>query len=94
MNSSYVYTEGLDNTLVTYYYENLREKIYSIIYYLNKSIDSLEGIDDKILSGYSIDEDKVDNVLIDSIRSELIQRVNFLNQTIIPLLNSKINSLN
>ena len=94
MYSQKIFTENLDSTMSKYYYETLRDRVYSIIYYLRKSINSLNDVDNKILSNYTIDDSGVDNVLVESVREELVSRVNYLNYTIIPALNSKIDSLN
>ena len=77
---------GLDNTLNIYYYEKLREKLNSVVYYLNKSISALDGIDSNITKNYN-------NVNVNSICENLRDRVSYLNNTVIPLINSKINSL-
>lgn len=94
MNAEYVYTEGLDSISKTFYYEALRDKLYILVDGLKKSIDSLERVDQDISSSYSVDEGKVDGVLTSEIRDELNSRLNYLNYTIIPLINSKINNLN
>ena len=84
---------GLDNTLNIYYYEKLREKLNSVVYYLNKSISALDGIDSNITKNYNIEDAKVSNVNVNSICENLRDRVSYLNNTVIPLINSKINSL-
>lgn len=76
-----------------YYYEKLKENLGSVVYYLRKSINELDGIDSNLTSYYSIDESKIESVNINSTYKMLTDRLNYLNNTVIPLIDSKINSL-
>lgn len=76
-----------------YYYEKLKEKLESVVYYLKKSINVLDGIDSNLTNSYSVDESKIESVNVNSTCKVLRDRVSYLNNTIMPLVNSKINSL-
>lgn len=76
-----------------YYYEKLKEKLNSVVYYLKKSINALDGIGSDLTNNYNIDDSKVEKINVDSVCKNLRDRVSYLNNTIIPLVNSKINSL-
>lgn len=91
MNTNYVYTEAMDSTIVTYYYETLREKLYSICYYMKKGLQSLDTLDESIKAKYLIDEEPVANVLLESTKTEIESRMDYIQNTIIPLVTSKMN---
>lgn len=94
MNTNYIYNfSELDSSMQIFYYEKLRSKLYSVVYYLNKSLESLNGLDGKIISYYSINEDIPGNIDINSVRENIQSRVSYLNNTIIPSINYKINSI-
>lgn len=83
----------LNDALSVYYYENLREKIYNIINILNQSIKSLNNIEGTISDKFCIDDVLVKEMNFNSVNDMLKNRVSYLNNTIIPSINSKINSL-
>ena len=93
MNTYYVNLSDSDKTTVISYYENLRDKIYSMIYYLGQSISALNGVNASLLKNYNIDDSKISNVDIESLRENLKDRVSYLRYTVIPSIDSKINSL-
>lgn len=94
MNTSYIYNfNDLDSSMQIYYYERLRSKLYSVVYYLNKSLESLNGLEGKIVSYYNINGDIPENIKINSIIENIKSRVNYLNNTVIPSINYKINSI-
>lgn len=81
-----------NDVVSTYDYEQLREKIYSIRYYLNKCITALSEVDGNLTMCCNIDDSAVENLKVSTIINDLRSRVNYLNYTIIPSINSKINS--
>lgn len=83
---------GINDAIDSQYYEKLRDRVNNVIYYLNKSIDSLDDIDGVLMKYYNIDDDSVNNVSVKSLKNDLINRVSYLKNTIIPSINSKINS--
>lgn len=93
MNTNYIDINGLDKTIVISYYEKLKNKIYSIIYYLEKSVSSLDEIDEIMVNYYYVDGDLPENVNIKKTNENIKNGVSYLKNTIIPSINSKINSL-
>lgn len=93
MNTNYINVSGFDSAVVVSYYEKLRKRIYSIIYYLEKSVSSLDEIDEVLVKYYSIDDSLVDNVNVKLTSEKINDRIRYLKRTIIPAINSKINSL-
>ena len=64
MYAQYIYTDTLDNVIIIEYYEALRDRLNSIIYYLQKAINELESFNNDSFDYYSIDNLKVNNVNI------------------------------
>lgn len=83
----------LDNVLLVYQYETLKYKVYSIIECLNQSIESLNDLDGVLGEKFCIDDSSVQSIKINEINEILKSRVSYLNNTIIPSINSKLNSL-
>lgn len=83
----------LDNVLSVYQYETLKYKVYSIIECLNQSIESLNDLDGVLGEKFCIDDSSVQSIKINEINEILKSRVSYLNNTIIPSINSKLNSL-
>lgn len=83
----------LNNVLLAYNYEVLKDKIYSIINYLSQSIESLNDIDGVLVNKFSVDDSLVKSIKVSEINEILKSRVSYLNNTIIPSINEKINSL-
>ncbi len=93
MYAQYIYTDTLDNVIIIEYYEALRDRLNSIIYYLQKAINELESFNNDLFDYYSIDNLKVNNVNILDIKEKLTDRVKYLNDTVIQFINEKINIL-
>lgn len=74
-------------------YKTLRSNIYSIIDEINDAIEALEVPANKIKGSCSIDSNSIDGGVIDSIRANLIDRKNYLNNTIIYNIGLKINDI-
>ena len=92
MNTNYLYNISLeDSSLQVCYYENLRDKIISIIYYLNESIKYIENLDNSYQKCFHIDECNSSEFY--KIKNEILSRVNYLNYTIMPAIKQKIDSL-
>lgn len=92
MNTSYLYNVNSEYKLLQiYYYENLRDKINSIIYYLDKSIKYMENLDNSYQKYFHIDEFSSSEFY--KIKNEILSRVNYLNYTIMPAIKQKIDSL-
>lgn len=86
------FLSGITAAINAQYYEKLRKRIENIIYNLNKSIEALENADSSLVKYYSIDDDLVNNVSVESLKNDLKNRVSYLKYTIIPSINSKISS--
>lgn len=93
MNTQYIDTSMIDNALLISHYEKLRDKLYTMIYYLNKSINALDGVDGTLVQNYNIDDTRVSDINIKTVYENLKDRVSYLKSTVIPSINSKINSL-
>jgi len=92
MNTNYLYNvETEDSSLQVYYYENMRDKLYSIIYRLNKSLEYLDNIDSSYKNSYSVDEYNSDN--FEEVKNEISSRIRYLKYTVIPAIKKKIDSL-
>lgn len=83
----------LNNVLSVYQYETLRYKIYAIIDCLNESIESLNDLDGVLGHKFCIDDNLVQSIKVNEINEILKSRVSYLNNNIIPSINSKLNSL-
>ena len=83
----------LENILSDYQYEVLRDKLYSIIDYLNQSIELLNDIDGVLVDKFCIEDNSMNSIKFNGINEILKSRVSYLNDTIIPSINSKLNSL-
>lgn len=86
------FISGINNVINNHYYEKLRENLNNVLYYLNKSIESLNAVDDVLINVYSIDENTVNEVSVKTLKEDLKNKVSYLNNNIIPSINSKINS--
>lgn len=93
MNNKCVYVDGLDNTLVVSYYEKLLESVYSIIYYLKESKNSMDDIEGTLINYYSVDDSLMSNVNIKSLNEDVADRIYYLENYVIPSIYSKINGL-
>jgi len=83
---------GIATAINSQYYEKLRERVNNLIYYLSMCIESLDDIDGVLVNNYNIDDNLVNNVSVNSLKDDLKNRVSYLKNTIIPSINSKINS--
>ncbi len=91
LNTQYLYNLDSENiSTQLYYYERLKSNINSTIKYLKDSISSLDGIKDS-LNSLTINDSKVENVT--GVKNDIKNRVNYLNNIVIPSINKKINSL-
>lgn len=84
---------GLDNEFSVYQYEVLRYRLYSVIECLIESIDSLSDLDGVLENKFCIDDSSIELIKIKEINEILKSRVSYLNNNVIPSINSKINSL-
>jgi len=92
MNSYYLYNvEQEDSSLQTYYYENMKTKLNSIVYRLEKSLSYLDNVDNSYKNGYSIDE--YNSNMFEEVRNEISGRINYIKYTVIPAIKEKIDSL-
>lgn len=93
MNSRYINVSGLDDATLLNYYKNLKKQVQSIVYYLNKCVNSLNGVDGVLMKNYNIDDNRVDKINVESLCETLKDRVSYLNYTLIPSIDSKIRNL-
>lgn len=92
MNTNYLYNvESEDKTLQLYYYEGMKNKLNSIVYYLKKSAEYMQELDNTYKKCFSVDEYSSGQFY--KIRNEILDRINYLNYTIIPAVKQKIDSL-
>lgn len=83
---------GLIDVINAQRYEVLKENVNNVIYYLNKSIQALDNIDEVLDKSYNINDSSVRNIGVESLRNDLINRVDYLKNTIIPSIDLKIKS--
>ena len=94
MNTEYIYDfDNLSKEMQIYYYEQLRERLYSIAYYLDRGSSALNGINSIITKDYNIDGTIPANIKLNSINDNINSRSNYIYYTILPAINSKIDSL-
>lgn len=93
MNSKYIYVDGMSLESNVSYYESLRNKLYTVIYYLNKCVNNLDSFNSNSTSYYTLNNSCMKSVDVNSLKSELLSKTRYINNVIIPSINNKINSL-
>lgn len=74
-------------------YKNLRDNIKNIIGYLNNAIENLDTPSDKIASYYTIDSISIDKNKLSTARESLINRRNYLENTVLEKIRKEIREL-
>ena len=86
-----VYTIGIDTHKNISNYESLRNELYAVIHYLDKCINNLNDFDLNLSKYYSVNDSYLEKVSIMSIKNELSSKLKYLDDIVIPSINSKIN---
>lgn len=74
-------------------YKNLKTNIKTIIEKLESTIENLETPANKIKGLYNIDSISIDEGKLNFVRQNLIDRKNYLKNTILNSINKKINEI-
>ena len=93
MKTQYISVNGLDADAIISYYEDLKKKLSSLVYYLKKSENSLNEFDVDLSKYYSIEGSRVESVNISSIKDELNKKIIELEGTVIPAIDNQINTI-
>ena len=94
MNSKYIYTNGMDSISLIEYYQTLRYKLSRIVYNMRNAVKVFSDIDSSLYKYYSLDDNSVDIVSIESIYKTLNDRISYLSNTVIPAIDIKIRRIN
>lgn len=74
-------------------YRNFRDRMYSLIDYLEAAITNLDTPSSKIDDYYNIDSTSIDDGKLSNVRENLINKTNFLKNTVMNRILSDINEL-
>ena len=91
MNTEYLYNTGLeDKSIQIFYYEKMRNSMYYVVSYLNESLNKLNNVhtlnNDLLVNEYN-------SINFNDVSNEILNRIEYLNYTIIPAIQQKIDSL-
>lgn len=91
MNTEYLYnTELEDKSIQIFYYEKMKNSMYYVVSYLNESLNKLNNVhtlnNDLLFDEYN-------SINFNDVSNEILNRIEYLNYTVIPAIQQKIDSL-
>lgn len=74
-------------------FSDLKDKIKIIKNYLNDSINDLNSVSNKVINGYSIDNNSGDNGFLNKTKNDIKDTYDYLNNIIIPDIENNLKDL-
>lgn len=83
----------MDNNLKKEQYDKLLKLVCDLKLNLQKQIDDIDELYDKMVNGCSINETPLDNINVQNIKNQIVNDIDFIDSKVIEDINEKLSTI-